>query len=144
MLRNGLPVWALALMTAWTFSNGEAQAQERRKTAIETIYPSQFKEPPTPRADFRIAHDAWFGQDKYVDHGFGSFALAAIADRVTHAESGAAEGRVFLWAGAFWLGNEVKDAILPWEKVGWIGGDGFSIKDLIWSVAGTGLALIVF
>lgn len=35
---------------------------------------------------------------------------------------------------------ECKDALLPWEKYGDWGGDGFSYKDLIWSLAGIGIS----
>lgn len=127
--------------------SGQAQAQ-RRTSAIETVCASacaaRSETPTAIRQPFRIADDAWIGQDKILDHFAVALVLAAVADRVTHAETGAAERRVFLWSGAFWFGNEVKDAVLPYEKVGWVGGDGFSYKDLLWSLAGAGLALTVF
>ncbi len=41
-------------------------------------------------------------------------------------------------SGILW---EMKDAVVPWEKYGWIGGDGFSVKDLIADIAGILLAV---
>lgn len=46
---------------------------------------------------------------------------------------------VFL-IGIIW---EVKDAFLPWEKFGWYGGDGFSMKDLIADMSGVFLGTIL-
>jgi uncharacterized protein YfiM (DUF2279 family) len=140
MLRNALLV--LTSLLIWT-SNGET-APYRRSSIVKAEYQNQPIEAPTPRAEFRIAHDPWIGQDKILDHFAVAFVLAAVTDRVTNAKSGAAEGRVLLWSAGFWTANEVKDAVAPWEKVGWIGGEGFSYKDLLWSLAGVGLALTVF
>ena len=41
----------------------------------------------------------------------------------------------FLW--------ECKDAVLPWEEHGWIGGDGFSWRDLVVSYLGMVMAIII-
>ena len=41
------------------------------------------------------------------------------------------------------LGKECIDAILPWEKYGRWGGDGFSKYDLAYNVAGIGLAVLI-
>ena len=41
------------------------------------------------------------------------------------------------------LGKECIDAILPWEKYGRWGGDGFSKYDLIYDIAGISVALII-
>ena len=41
------------------------------------------------------------------------------------------------------LGKECIDAILPWEKYGRWGGDGFSKYDLYYDMAGIGLAYII-
>jgi uncharacterized protein YfiM (DUF2279 family) len=130
-------------------SNAKAEAQWR-KTFIKAEYQSQYEEAaPVGAGDgvrtaaLRVAHDSWMGEDKVVDHFFGSFAVAYISASLTHASSSQAQARVFYWCAGFWTANEVKDAFLPWEKVGWIGGDGFSYKDLVWSLAGTGLGLII-
>jgi uncharacterized protein YfiM (DUF2279 family) len=42
------------------------------------------------------------------------------------------------WKYALLLGvaNEVKDALMPWEKYGKIGGEGFSAKDMLANIAG--------
>ena len=48
------------------------------------------------------------------------------------------------WAAAvFALANEVKDALMPWEKWGVIGGDGFSWRDFIASVGGIALCWLL-
>jgi hypothetical protein len=41
------------------------------------------------------------------------------------------------------LGKECIDAILPWEKYGRWGGDGFSKYDLIYDIAGIGTAYFI-
>jgi hypothetical protein len=41
------------------------------------------------------------------------------------------------------LGKECIDAILPWEKYGRWGGDGFSKYDLAYDVAGIGIAFLI-
>ena len=45
----------------------------------------------------------------------------------------------------FYLGftKECFDALLPWEKYGKIGGDGFSKYDLYYNIAGIGTAYII-
>ena len=46
---------------------------------------------------------------------------------------------------SFYLGltKEVIDALLPWEKYGRWGGDGFSKYDLYYDMAGIGLAFLI-
>ena len=41
------------------------------------------------------------------------------------------------------LGKECIDAILPWEKYGRWGGDGFSKYDLAYNIAGIGIAYLI-
>ena len=41
------------------------------------------------------------------------------------------------------LGKECVDALLPWEKYGRWGGDGFSKYDLYYDIAGIGLAYVI-
>ena len=146
LLRKLLPL----LLLLGVLSNGQAYAQWRQ-AAIKAEYQSQYAEAAaiagtagtTPaRREFRIAHDSWTSYDKFVDHGFGAFALAYITASLTHAHSSDANRRVFYWSAAFWTGNEIKDGFMPWEKFGAIGGDGFSIKDLVWSLGGAGLGIL--
>jgi len=132
----------LTALLLGVLSNGLAEAQWR-STVVKAQYAGEKATPAPSRSDLRIAHDSWVGEDKFIDHGFGSFAVAYISASLTHAHSSQAEARVFYWCAGFWTANEIKDAILPWEKVGWIGGDGFSYKDLVWSLVGTGLALTI-
>ena len=46
---------------------------------------------------------------------------------------------------AFYLGltKECIDALLPWEKYGKWGGDGFSKYDLVYNITGIGLAYVI-
>ena len=41
------------------------------------------------------------------------------------------------------LGKEIIDALVPWEKYGRWGGDGFSKYDLYYDIAGIGLAFLI-
>ena len=41
------------------------------------------------------------------------------------------------------LGKEIIDALLPWEKYGRWGGDGFSKYDLAYDIAGIGVAYLI-
>ena len=45
---------------------------------------------------------------------------------------------VALVAGILW---ELKDAVMPWERYGFWGGDGFSWRDLVADAAGIALAV---
>ena len=79
--------------------------------------------------------DKWSSQNglafKYdkLDHFVGSMALSAICEQI-NAKNGL---KMAVAAGFFW---EVKDAIVPWEKYGRWGGEGFSSKDLIADIGG--------
>lgn len=77
-------------------------------------------------AQFRMADsnkDRWAGDDK-VAHVFGNYAAMDIARQfLTTKES----VPFILSAGVLW---EIKDGLLPYEKYGFWGGDGFSAKDL--------------
>jgi len=42
-------------------------------------------------------------------------------------------------AGVMW---ELKDAIMPWERFGFWGGDGFSFRDLAADLVGIGLGML--
>jgi len=41
------------------------------------------------------------------------------------------------------LGKEIIDALVPWEKYGRWGGDGFSKYDLAYDIAGIGVAFLI-
>jgi len=47
------------------------------------------------------------------------------------------------YALALGLANEVKDALLPYEKYGWIGGEGFSYKDMLANCGGVLVGYVV-
>ena len=49
----------------------------------------------------------------------------------------------WMYATALNFGNEVKDVLLPWQKYGWIGGNGFSVKDFLAGCVGTVLAYLI-
>ena len=50
------------------------------------------------------------------------------------------ETQSILYSLSIGLLKETSDALLPWEKYGVIGGDGFSKYDLYYNIAGIGLA----
>lgn len=115
----------------------EAEAQRQRAPRERVL---------SPRQEFRFAHDSWIGPDKIIDHFAVAFCLAAAVDRATFASSGDAERRIFYWGTGAYTLWEVKDGAYAWGPTGArrFGGDGFSVKDLAWSLAGLGLGLIVF
>ena len=47
---------------------------------------------------------------------------------------------ILLMIGILW---EIKDALLPYEKVGFWGGDGFSWKDLMANIAGIAVGYVL-
>ena len=56
---------------------------------------------------------------------------------------GYAEKQSILYTFYLGLGKECIDAILPWEKYGRWGGDGFSKYDLAYDLAGIGVAYLI-
>ena len=79
---------------------------------------------------WRWADDKWLGQDKRMHFvgGMVAMVLCALVFGVT--------GRALAIASLSWWAFEIKDAIIPWEKYGRWGGDGFSYKDALASTAG--------
>ena len=74
---------------------------------------------------FRIAQDIWFSQEKSI---FKSGILSY--DKIQHFLGGLILGYFFGYYGLIHANLwEIKDAYLPYEKQGAIGGDGFSVKD---------------
>ena len=53
------------------------------------------------------------------------------------------EAESVLYSFYLGLGKECIDALLPWEKYGRWGGDGFSKYDLAYDVAGIGIAYLI-
>lgn len=87
---------------------------------------------------FRIAtKDKWLALDKvlHLVTSAALFILCLLFFKVWDAVL------VTLALGVLW---EVKDAIMPYEKYGWWGGDGFSIKDIIFDVAGVAIVFTLF
>jgi uncharacterized protein YfiM (DUF2279 family) len=90
--------------------------------------------------EFRFAHDPWKGEDK-TDHLIGGSVTTLVSSMSVRIFN---DGRmnskqirnVFIINAIAWTLWEVKDAVVPYEKYGSIGGDGFSYKDLLWSLAG--------
>lgn len=103
---------------------------------------------PNSKLDFRFASDPWTGEDK-LDHLTGgmattfltTFVVAALNDMNSDLSNKQARD-IALWNAAFWTLWEVKDALVPYEEYGKIGGDGFSHKDLVWSLAGVTIATL--
>lgn len=74
----------------------------------------------------RFAKDSWFS----VERTFSEKGLFRY-DKIQHLVGGFILGLVFniYWASSFNVLWEVKDGFLPYEKIGFLGGDGFSWKD---------------
>lgn len=92
----------------------------------------------------RIAKDKWASTDgaflKYdkIEHLFGSLLLFWFLAFLYLSTAESAIGA--LLAGICW---EFKDGHLPYEKWGWIGGEGFSIKDVVANSAGIALGILI-
>lgn len=90
---------------------------------------------------WRWAHDQWLSKggtilqfDK-LEH----FLIYFLAGFVLSFKFAAKAVIVLLFAiGLLW---EIKDALMPYEKYGWWGGEGFSWKDLTANIIGIALGL---
>lgn len=51
--------------------------------------------------------------------------------------------RAFVLAVNLQIAWEIKDAFVPWEKYGWIGGEGFSWKDALCGIGGVFFAMLL-
>ena len=86
-------------------------------------------------AEWRWANDDMeFTMDKEA-HLVGSFGLYYL---FRHKEFN--ETQSILYSVSLGILKETSDALLPYEKYGRIGGDGFSKYDLYYNIAGIGLA----
>lgn len=90
--------------------------------------------------EFRFANDQWKTQDK-LEHfigGAGTTTISGFAVSIFHDDlmDNKTITTIAIANIAFWTLWEVKDGLVPYEKYGEIGGDGFSYKDLLWSAAG--------
>lgn len=96
------------------------------------------------RPAWRWARDSFFKpsgglrQDK-IEHFAASACLYSIL-RVYEAEERPSATAVFS-AGVLW---EAKDAVIPWERFGFWGGDGFSWRDLVSDGLGVAAAVLVW
>lgn len=91
----------------------------------------------------KFAKDKWLSTD----------GLLLKYDKLEHMIFFAAVCAVLTWWQGphvgFWgatiigIGNEIKDALLPYQKYGWFGGDGFSLKDLAANQTGIAILLIL-
>jgi len=81
--------------------------------------------------EWRWSHDAILkNPDASGLHMVGSYSLAGSFDNTMKWwESD-------LLSIGFGVGWEVKDALIPWEKVGVLGGEGFSVNDIKMDLAG--------
>ena len=92
-----------------------------------------------------FAHTEWrwaddtseFTMDKEA-HLVGSFGLYYL---FRHKEFN--ETQSILYSVSLGILKETSDALLPYEKYGRIGGDGFSKYDLYYNIAGIGLAYVL-
>jgi len=84
---------------------------------------------------WRHADDKPYTDDKLV-HAFGSQYLCRQIDKAMSLEFSVAATMIL---GVMW---ECKDAVMPHEKIGWLGGDGFSTWDVWADFAGCFLYVI--
>lgn len=85
---------------------------------------------------WRNAHDDWRTSDKLGHALFYGWVSRELTDAFHNKWLGA--GASFFIAT---IGNEGKDALVPWETYGPIGGDGWSWRDISADVAGIGWSL---
>ena len=87
---------------------------------------------------WRCAHDSWSSNDKGF-HCFGSAYLFIALHKFLFFPYAFL---ITFFSGLLW---EIKDATLPYEDFGFIGGDGFSYKDLTADIIGILLGyLLIF
>jgi hypothetical protein len=83
-------------------------------------------------ADFRWSHEPIFKNiDASACHFVGSAYLASSLEHV-----GLKWWQSDLIAVGLGLGWEIKDGLVPYEKYGWLGGEGFSFGDLTCNICG--------
>lgn len=80
-----------------------------------------------------------------VQHFIGGL-LVFLVFIVTHRLVGYPTSPLFCFtlATSFWWAWEIKDALVPHEKYGWWGGDGFSWRDAVASTAGAAVGFVVY
>ena len=84
-----------------------------------------------------FAQDKWLAWDKF-EHFLAGFGGAYLLKRFQMKDN---EIMItIVTTETFW---EIKDYFMDWKKYGWIGGDKFSWKDLIATVAGGGFYLLI-
>ena len=111
---------------------------------------------PVPDASFdpnaklghwRWANDKWtkhteyfFGESHYslTDHGIGSYML--FQDFRHNRKM--SNRKAFIWLLACGTAWEIKDGLVPYEKYGKVGAEGFSWKDITKDVMGASTAML--
>jgi len=93
---------------------------------------------------FRWAYDSGKLTDDKVAHFGVGFTLCTMTAWAFDVDSEPGKVGNWLWNGAFWVAWELKDGLLQWENYGKVGGDGFSWWDLTYSMAGAGLAMLIW
>jgi len=87
---------------------------------------------------WRWAEDTLQPTDDKQVHAVGSFGLYYLFTSKGMTRSDAIN--TVIWLGLF---KEGIDALVPWEKYGRLGGDGFSKNDLVYDVTGVGVAYLI-
>jgi hypothetical protein len=87
---------------------------------------------------FRIAHDSFRLADDKLAH-FGAYFAGAT---LMH-EAGARDAQTIALLTTLNVLWELKDAVVPWETNGPVGGDGLSFPDAAYSELGLLLALLI-
>jgi len=130
------PLWLIAT-GAFVYFVFMAAATCKAET-IDQMMQTEIGQPAEP-VTWRWAHDTYFPADDKLAH-FGLYFAGAT---IFHEIGDNNDGTTLLSLSMLAVLWEVKDALWPWETYGPAGGDGFSTWDLIYSVGGAGLALLI-
>lgn len=84
----------------------------------------------------RWQSDRWLSQNGTIQKGILKY------DKIEHLLLGFIFGLINIYlALALSVLKEIWDEFVPYQKYGWIGGEGFSFKDLIADLTGIGIAV---
>lgn len=131
------PLWLVAIAVAFYLvfmAVGTCKA-----ATISEMMQTEIGQPSEP-VSWRWARDNYYPHDDKLAHAGLYFAGATVLNLINDGEN---EGTTLLSLSMMATLWEVKDALWPWETYGPAGGDGFSTWDLIYSVGGAGLALLI-
>lgn len=131
------PLWLIAV-GAFIYFVFMAAGTCRAET-VDQMMQTEVGQPAEP-VTWRWATDNYYPHDDKCAHFGLYFAGATVLNLINDREN---KGTTLLSLSMMATLWEVKDALWPWETYGPAGGDGFSTWDLIYSVGGAGLALLI-